>query len=98
MFKVLNWAWWPWVFRVASRSNVEKELQKRASRVLVLSALICAGVSLFADSIIRLIAAPSFWKAAQYVPVLSLAYWFFIAKDIKSTFITDCNGIKFDIR
>ncbi len=79
MFNALNWAWWPWVFRVASCSNAEKELQKGASFVLVLSALICAGVSLFADPIIRLIAVPSFWKAAQYVPVLSLAYWFFTA-------------------
>lgn len=79
MFNALNWAWWPWVFRVASRSHAEEELQKGASLVLILSALICAGVSLLADPIIRWMVAPSFWKAAQYVPVLSMAYWFFTA-------------------
>jgi O-antigen/teichoic acid export membrane protein len=77
---ILDYAWWPWAFRVAATPGRDRQLREGGAFVLATSAVICAGVILFSGPVIRLVAAAPFWDAARYVPPLAVAYWLFTAQ------------------
>ncbi|NSW78193.1 MAG: oligosaccharide flippase family protein [Chthonomonadetes bacterium] len=78
-FGIISRAWWPWVFRVAEDENSSALLRRGSAFILLAGAVFCAGVILGSSPVIRLVAAPPFWKAAEFVPLLAMSYWFFIS-------------------
>ncbi len=78
-FGILARSWWPWVFRVAQEDKGDEHLRKGSALVLLFAAVLCSGIILATPPLIRLMAAPPFWSASQMVPLLTLAYWFFIS-------------------
>jgi len=74
---IMVFAWWPWAFRIAKEPEAETHLRDAAAMLLTTTGVLCSGVILFADPVLRLVAAQPYWVAARYVPPLVLAYWFF---------------------
>ena len=79
--RVVLTAWYPWVFSAAQGDPVESIVQIRRAGAVILLALsvIASGVILFMEPVLRVMSAPQFWQASQYIPVLALATWFFAA-------------------
>ena len=74
-------AWSPWAYRVGdNEEGGVLHLARATSLILVVFACLSAFIALLSAPAIRLMSAPGFWKAADYVPVLALAYWFFMAQ------------------
>lgn len=78
-YGIIGRAWWPWVFRVAQSENSSAFLRRGSAFILLTGAVFCAGVILGASPVIRLVAAPPFWRSAEFVPLLAMSYWFFIS-------------------
>jgi len=79
-------AWSPWAYRVGdNEEGGVLHLARATSLILVVFACLSAFIALLSAPAIRLMSAPGFWKAADYVPVLALAYWFFMAQGPIST-------------
>lgn len=76
-YSILDNAWWPWAFRVATMPGGDRQLREGGAFLLAASAAFCSGVILFAEPGIKIVAAQPFWGAARYVPPLALAYWLF---------------------
>jgi len=79
-YGIVSLAWGPWAFKAAHMDGSETHLRRATSLILVGFSLVANGVILFARPAIHLMSAPRFWAAADYVPVLAVAYWFFIVQ------------------
>lgn len=78
-YGIIGRAWWPWVFRAAGSENGPALLRRGSAFIFLTGAVFGAGVILGSSPVIRLAAAPPFWKAAEFVPLLAISYWFFIS-------------------
>ncbi|GIV19465.1 MAG: hypothetical protein KatS3mg023_1216 [Armatimonadota bacterium] len=79
-YGIVSMAWGPWAFRVGSLEDGTYHLQRATTLILFGFALVASGIILFARPTIHLMSAPRFWGAADYVPPLAIAYWFFVAQ------------------
>jgi len=85
-YGIVSLAWSPWAYRVGdNEEGGVLHLARATSLILVVFACLSAFIALLSAPAIRLMSAPRFWKAADYVPVLALAYWFFMAQGPIST-------------
>ncbi|MCE5421171.1 MAG: oligosaccharide flippase family protein [Acidithiobacillus sp.] len=81
---IANTAWWPWVFARHAAGDEVQTIRRGSAAMLALGSVVCSGVMLSAHPCIRLLAGPSFWRSADYVPWLALAYWFFVSTFVLS--------------
>ncbi|MGC8783089.1 MAG: lipopolysaccharide biosynthesis protein [Armatimonadota bacterium] len=79
-YGIVSMAWAPWAFRVGAQEEGAYHLQRAISLILLGFALVASGIILFARPAIHLMSATRFWGAADYVPPLAGAYWFFVAQ------------------
>lgn len=77
---VLENGFWPWVFRAAGGKHGDRHLADASAVMLGGTAAVAAGVILFTEPTIRLIADESFAGAAQYTALIAISYWFFTAQ------------------
>lgn len=84
-FGVVSLAWWPLAFQSERQGDETVWVQRGVALVLLVFAMVASGIALLARPIIHLVAAPRFWGAAEYVPLLAIAYWFFVAQGPLST-------------
>jgi len=83
---IVSMAWNPWAYRVSDNGKSGMmHISRATSLVLITFAVISAFIALLAASTIRLMSAPAFWRAGDHVPLLALAYWFFMAQGPLST-------------
>jgi len=79
-------AWSPWAYRIGdSEKGSVLQLSRATSLTLIGFGCVSAFIALLSAPVIRVMSVPSFWKAGDYVPLLALAYWFFIAQGPLST-------------
>lgn len=79
-YGVVSLAWGPWAFQVGGQADGDTHLSRATSLILLGMAALCAVIALFSAPVIRLLSAPAFWKAADYVPPMTVAYWLFVAQ------------------
>mgnify|MGYP005841898201 CR=1 FL=1 len=79
-YRVVSLAWGPWAFQVGGQADGDTHLSRATSLILLGMATVCAGIALLSAPAIRLLSAPAFWRAADYVPLLAVAYWLFVAQ------------------
>ncbi|MGQ9880696.1 MAG: lipopolysaccharide biosynthesis protein [Armatimonadota bacterium] len=79
-YSVVSLAWGPWAFRVGGQAEGDTHLSRATALILLGMATVCAGIALLSAPVIRLLSAPAFWRAADFVPPLAVAYWLFVAQ------------------
>jgi O-antigen/teichoic acid export membrane protein len=83
---IVSLAWNPWAYRLRDSEEQGKLHLSRATSLMLISfACVSALIALLASPTIRLMSAPAFRRAGDYVPLLALAYWFFMAQGPLST-------------
>lgn len=79
-YGVVSLSWAPWAFQLGSSDDAAHHLRRATALILLGFACVSAGIALLSAPVIRLMSAPAFWKSADYVPPLTLAYWLFVAR------------------
>jgi len=79
-YGVVSLAWGPWAFRVGEMDDGGLHIRRATALVLLTFAAISSGIALMSLPAVRLMSAPSFWEAADYVPALAFGYWLFVAQ------------------
>jgi O-antigen/teichoic acid export membrane protein len=77
--RVVVTAWYPWVFSTAKSSQDTTSVRRAAALVLVVLAMIAGTLMLCTEIVLRLMSAPRFWQASQYVSLIAAGCWFFAA-------------------
>lgn len=68
--------WFPFVFAIASEDEARLVCRKVATYATAGFAFLTLGLALFADEIVRLMAAPEFAGAARTLPIVAFGYLF----------------------
>lgn len=77
--RVVVTAWYPWVFSTATSSQDTASIRRAGAMVLVVLATIAGTLILCTEIVLRLMSAPRFWQASQYVSLIAAGCWFFAA-------------------
>jgi len=77
--RVVVTAWYPWVFSTATGSQDTSSIRRAGAMVLVVLAMIAGTLILCTEIVLRLMSAPRFWQASQYVSLIAAGCWFFAA-------------------
>lgn len=87
-YGIVSMAWGPWAFKIGTESQEgERHLLRAGGLVLIVFAVVTSWVVLMSRPVITLVSSRSFWQAADYVPLLALAYWAFVAQFPSAMFI-----------
>lgn len=77
--------WFPFIFAVANEDDVRRLCRSIASYAAAGFAFLTLGLALFADEIVRLMAAPEYADAARALPIVAFAYLFWALFQVMHT-------------
>lgn len=86
-YGVVSMAWGPWAFRVGTQQDGESHIDRATLLIVMGFSLVGSVIILFARPTIRLLSAPDFWKAADFVPLLVMSYWAFVLQFPPAMFV-----------
>ncbi len=75
--RVVATAWYPWVFGTAKSRSDLSEVRRATALVEVTLAVVASMVILLTEVVLRIMSAPRFWQASQYVSLIVAGCWFF---------------------
>ncbi len=82
---IVELAWRPLSFSMADTEDADRHLRRGTTFILLMAAWLTVATATLSPPVIRLLSAPPFWEAADYVPWIAVAYWFFVAQNPLST-------------
>lgn len=87
-YGIVSMAWGPWAFKVGTQSEGgEQHLLRAGGLILVIFAVVTDWIVLLSRPVITIMSSRGFWQAADYVPLLAISYWAFVAQFPPSMFI-----------